>query len=107
MAFVFTCDNSACKATVDSGSEGRPMVMAKRHLYCPRCAALMEAVETQLRVEATEKALRLSDEIEQRRRELMAQMLPETVFPVETAPAVPRGAPQTGAWLIAVPGEVN
>jgi len=82
------------------------MVMAKRHLYCPRCAAMMEAVETQLRVEATEKALRLGDEIDQRRRELMAQMLPGTVFPAETAPEVPRGQP-VSAWIIQPHPEVH
>lgn len=79
------------------------MTLARQRLYCPRCSAMMEAVEVQLRVEATEKAMRLSHEIDERRRELMAQMLPPEAWPEATAPGVPRGEPPAGRWIIQVP----
>lgn len=103
MGYRETCDNPACGVEIASAEQGRPMTMAKRRTYCTRCSALVEAVEVQLRQEATEKAMALADEVEERRVELMARMLPPQVFPEATAPEVARGEPPRGAWLIQVP----
>ena len=103
MAFKSWCDNEACGAEIEASATGRPMCMGKRELLCPRCFAMTEAVETQLRVEATEMALTLAADIDKRRAELRAQYLAPQVFPAETAPDVPRGPPARGEWRIEVP----
>lgn len=51
-------------------------MMAKRHLYCTRCAGIVAAVEQKVRVAASEKAAKGWDEIQQLRNDLMAAMLP-------------------------------
>jgi len=101
VAYRAWCDNKACGAEIEASESGRPQSNGKRELLCPRCFAMCEAVETQLRVEATEMALTLQADIDKRRAELRAQYLAPQVFPEATAQ--PRGEPARGSWIIEAP----
>ncbi len=76
MAYELRCDNSVCGVVLESGDRGRPSLSPKRHIYCKRCQALVEAVEEQVRREVTSRALTLAGEVEAIRDRLMREMWP-------------------------------
>ena len=76
MAYELRCDNAVCGVVLERGDTGRPSLSPKRHIYCKRCTALVEAVEEQVRREVTAKALVLAGEVEEIRQRLMREMWP-------------------------------
>lgn len=102
MAAKVWCDNPSCGAEISASPSGCPVQVGRKHTYCDPCFAYVEQVENQLRVEATAAAWRAHEQIEARRAELMAQMLPPQRFPEATAPEVPRGEPAAAPWPLAV-----
>lgn len=98
MSYKLSCDNKVCGAEIESADSGRPQQTAKRRIYCERCAAHVDAVETELRKQATLRALTLSEEIEALREKLMAEYMP----PQLSESTAPRKGIQHG-WTIEVP----
>ena len=76
MAYLLTCDNPACGARIEEASVGRPNWLAKRRVFCARCAGIVDSVEAEVRKQATQRALSLAQEIDALREKLMAEMMP-------------------------------
>ena len=75
MGYTLRCDNPPCGAEITSG-EGQPALNQRQRIYCAPCQAYVAAVEAQLKREMTEFIHRGIARHEDRRKELMAQMLP-------------------------------
>lgn len=76
MAYRLICDNESCAAEISTGP-GQPALHARQHIYCPACSVYIEQVEAQLRKEMTQFAMDGATRLAERRKELMAKIMPE------------------------------
>lgn len=73
--YRLSCDNPSCAAEISTGA-GQPALLARENLYCTQCAAYVAQVESQLRTEMTQHAVKSGAEFRERRAELMARIMP-------------------------------
>ena len=73
--YVLTCDWQGCDRVISEG-EGQPSLHAKPQVYCDRCLPLIEGVERRLMEESVSVAMRGSEWLEQRRKEMMQEVMP-------------------------------
>lgn len=76
MAFIVTCDVTACGAEISAGP-GQPTLQGKRQTYCARCAGYIAAVDAELDKITTLRSMELANELEALRRKMIAQALPQ------------------------------